>query len=152
VLLGLLHAGKTCEGLSALPPPSTCKPSNSSSCLPALSEAAALLSWKAQLNDTNNTLANWTGVSPCIHGRAWPGAMCSEDRMAVVAVNVSGFGLMGTLPGTLAALSSLQVRVDCKYKYYDNRQCCFVMQVCSAMHPQDAQQIHVNVLLLRALL
>ncbi|WIA22990.1 hypothetical protein OEZ86_009908 [Tetradesmus obliquus] len=103
------NLGKACGSLAPLTAPPSCKPSEASTCLPALAASAALLAWKAQLTDSNSTLSNWTGASPCIPGRPWPGVVCSEDRMAVVAVNVSGFGLQGPLPGGLAALSSLQV-------------------------------------------
>jgi hypothetical protein len=105
----VLLAGKTCDTLTALAAPSTCKPSNVSMCLPALAESTALLAWKAQLTDSNGTLANWTGPSACIPGKPWPGVTCSEDRMSVVAVNVSGLGLRGTLAAGLANLSNLQV-------------------------------------------
>lgn len=102
-------AGKDCSTLAVLAAPTSCKPSDLASCLPSLSDAAVLLAWKAQLVDLNNTLANWTGPNPCSVVEPWPGVFCSEDGTAVVAVNVSGFGLHGLLSGSLAALTQLQV-------------------------------------------
>lgn len=103
------RAGKDCATLASINGTGACKPSDAATCAPYLSDASVLLSWKAALNDSQGRLTNWTGPDPCGSVQAWPGVRCSDDKMAVVAVNVSGFGLSGVLPGGLSQLTHLQV-------------------------------------------
>ncbi|XP_057441689.1 MDIS1-interacting receptor like kinase 2-like [Lotus japonicus] len=58
------------------------------------SEASSLLKWKANLdNQSQDFLSSWTRVTnPC----NWKGTICDET-MSVTTINVSKFGLKGTL-------------------------------------------------------
>lgn len=80
----------------ALAAPSTCK--STSNCPPALTDQQALMGWKASLSGNTSRLASWQGPNPCSASQPWSGVTCSEDGFAVVALNVSGFGLSGPLP------------------------------------------------------
>ncbi|KAK7838864.1 mdis1-interacting receptor like kinase 2 [Quercus suber] len=58
-------------------------------------EAEALLNWKASLdNQSKSLLSSWVGDRPCIN---WVGITCDELELGVSRLNLSSFGLKGTL-------------------------------------------------------
>jgi len=90
-----------------LTPPFTCK-DISSSCPQALRDYQALMVWKSALQDPAGKLTSWQGIEPCSTTQPWAGVACSEDGFAVVAVNVSGFGLIGP-PPSVQSMAQLTV-------------------------------------------
>ncbi|KAM4115987.1 hypothetical protein ACJW30_02G016000 [Castanea mollissima] len=61
----------------------------------ALKEAEALLNWKASLDNQNKSLlSSWVGDRPCIN---WVGITCDDLELGVTRLNLSSFGLKGTL-------------------------------------------------------
>lgn len=87
--------------------PVTCK-DISSTCPQALRDYQALTSWKSALQDPAGKLTSWQGIEPCSTTQPWAGVLCSEDGFAVVAVNVSGFGLIGP-PPSVQSMAQLTV-------------------------------------------
>ena len=76
----------------------------------ARGEAEALLRWKASLLAPADALASWSpngsavgAAAPC----AWRGVSC-DSRGRVVALDVAGAGLAGTLAPSLARLPALE--------------------------------------------
>ena len=60
-----------------------------------VSEADALLKWKESLDDHNNTLlSSWIGNNPC---SSWEGITCDNNSKSIYKVNLTNFGLKGTL-------------------------------------------------------
>ncbi|KAF3972968.1 hypothetical protein CMV_003582 [Castanea mollissima] len=58
-------------------------------------EAEALLNWKASLDNQNESLlSSWVGDRPCIN---WVGITCDDLELGVTRLNLSGFGLKGSL-------------------------------------------------------
>ncbi|GAB4821244.1 hypothetical protein N2152v2_008290 [Parachlorella kessleri] len=73
----------------------------------ASEEDTLLLEFKGSLVDSKGALRSWQpGTNPC-KGRAWAGVTCSGSGR-VVAINLSGAGLGGTLSASLGGLTSLQ--------------------------------------------
>jgi hypothetical protein len=69
--------------------------------------AEALLGFKSGLVDSRGTLRLWqAGNDPC-KSRNWAGVTCS-GLGKVIAINLSGAGLGGTLSPGLSGLASLQ--------------------------------------------
>ncbi|KAM3707736.1 hypothetical protein ACJW31_02G045900 [Castanea mollissima] len=61
----------------------------------AFKEAEALLNWKASLdNQSKSLLSSWVGDCPCIN---WVGITCDDLELGVTRLNLSSFGLKGTL-------------------------------------------------------
>ncbi|KAL2317009.1 hypothetical protein Fmac_030885 [Flemingia macrophylla] len=58
-------------------------------------EASALLEWKLSLdNQSQASLSSWTTrASPC----TWAGIFCDESNSSVISIDVTNFGLKGTL-------------------------------------------------------
>ncbi|KAM3707011.1 hypothetical protein ACJW31_03G192600 [Castanea mollissima] len=58
-------------------------------------EAEALLNWKASLDNQNESLlSSWVGDRPCVN---WVGITCDDLELGVTRLNLSGFGLKGSL-------------------------------------------------------
>ena len=58
-------------------------------------EAEALLNWKASLDNQNKSLlSSWVGDRPCNN---WVGITCDDLELGVTRLNLSSFGLKGTL-------------------------------------------------------
>nr|XP_023909804.1 MDIS1-interacting receptor like kinase 2-like [Quercus suber] len=61
----------------------------------AFKEAGALLNWKASLdNQSKSLLSSWVGDHPCNN---WVGITCDDLELGVARLNLSSFGLKGTL-------------------------------------------------------
>ena len=61
----------------------------------AFEEAEALLNWKASLDNQNKSLlSSWVGDRPCIN---WVGITCNDMELGATRLNLSSFGLKGTL-------------------------------------------------------
>ncbi|KAK7827941.1 mdis1-interacting receptor like kinase 2, partial [Quercus suber] len=61
----------------------------------AFKEAEALLNWKASLDNQNKSLlSSWVGDRPCIN---WVEITCDDLELGVTRLNLSSFGLKGTL-------------------------------------------------------
>jgi hypothetical protein len=100
-------AGQQCDTGANLTTPGTCRPS--ASCPPVVSDQQVLLALKASMTDPLGQLSSWEGPNPCSRTAPWAGVQCSNDSLAVVGLNVSGFGLGGALP-SWDGLKALQVR------------------------------------------
>ena len=58
-------------------------------------EAEALLNWKASLDNQNKSLlSSWVGDHLCNN---WVGITCDDLKLGVTCLNLSSFGLKGTL-------------------------------------------------------
>lgn len=90
------NAGRACGTNATLAAPSTCKPSPS--CPQVVADQQALTAWKANVSDPRGQLATWLGPNPCSRSQPWAAVNCSDDGLAVVGLNVSGFGLQGPVP------------------------------------------------------
>uniref|UniRef100_A0A2N9G1E7 non-specific serine/threonine protein kinase n=1 Tax=Fagus sylvatica TaxID=28930 RepID=A0A2N9G1E7_FAGSY len=61
----------------------------------SVAAAEALLKWKASLdNQSQPLLSSWVGDRPCNN---WVGIACEELELGVTSLNLSSFGLIGTL-------------------------------------------------------
>lgn len=77
-------------------PPASCK--TTSNCTASLKAQPVLLVWKQTVSDPAGRLSSWVGPDPCSLTQPWAGVQCSDDRFAIMGLNVSGFGLSGSLP------------------------------------------------------
>ncbi|XP_024516188.1 BRASSINOSTEROID INSENSITIVE 1-associated receptor kinase 1 [Selaginella moellendorffii] len=69
----------------------------------ANSDADALLSIKQQLGPSNANLSSWAGSDPC--NPLWNGVGCTGN--SVTALNLTGFGLIGSFPDELGNITTL---------------------------------------------
>ncbi|XP_031475125.1 LRR receptor-like serine/threonine-protein kinase EFR [Nymphaea colorata] len=75
----------------------------------------ALLAFKLSTNDPMNTMSNWKrNTSFC----NWNGVSCSRRRQRVVALNLAGMSLKGTISPYLANLSFLHVLNLCSNLFH----------------------------------
>ncbi|KAL5774235.1 hypothetical protein ACOSP7_011792 [Xanthoceras sorbifolium] len=75
----------------------------------------ALLALKAHITDdpTNSLLSNWSASAVFCN---WIGVTCDVSKRKVTALDISHFGLRGTIPPQLESLSSLQT-LDLSYNH-----------------------------------
>ena len=80
----------------------------STPCPDYFTESILLVDFRAEVEDPSQSLSLWkVDAPPCLGNReAWPGVRCDKGR--VVALDLTGFQLSGSLPDSLIDLSMIE--------------------------------------------